>query len=547
VRRAAPGAVALALVLAPLLWGSLAAAQDDRAIRIEQGLPLLGPPGRTTAAAVAPALTAEQLKSVATARELRRAGKFDQARQTLETLRAAVPHHPTVLAELAALGIERKDWLGVERLARSERLAQRDSTVLSRELVLVLEQLSRWRDAAQVVAEDWTAAPGDQDWASAALERASVGDSRGTRDVMRRAAERNPARADLARGYARLEWRAGDVRPAIRALAAADRAQGRWRLRWSFADEMLAAYVGRDSSGAIEVLLDLAADGAADASFRNAGAQRAWEVFVARGTERDGATRLAKALGDLPNARWSPTLRLAVARELREAGHTAEARQLLASSGGPDALPDFRLERALTDLREGPPERVLPEMRALAEGSPDAAYRYAEALFFAAQFDSAHAWYTRAANDPSAPAAGAALERLFLIEEASPRTALPAFGRIAYSEWRGDRVTFRALADSLYRALPRGGTWAQAALLASTARADDPRAALEPLLAVADSLPGDRLAPIARQRAGDLYHTRLDDPAEAAKQYEECLARYPRAWNAAEVRRRLEQLKSGRL
>ena len=55
-----------------------------------------------------------------------------------------------------------------------------------------------------------------------------------------------------------------------------------------------------------------------------------------------------------------------------------------------------------------------------------------------------------------------------------------------------------------------------------------------------------RLAPLARQKAGDLYLARLHDEAHAIEQYEECLARYPRAWNAPEVRRRLDQLRRDR-
>ena len=66
--------------------------------------------------------------------------------------------------------------------------------------------------------------------------------------------------------------------------------------------------------------------------------------------------------------------------------------------------------------------------------------------------------------------------------------------------------------------------------------------ALVPLLAVADSLPGDRLAPLARQRAGEAL-LRLGDARRALGQFEECLARYPRAWNAPEVRRQAERLR----
>jgi len=144
--------------------------------------------------------------------------------------------------------------------------------------------------------------------------------------------------------------------------------------------------------------------------------------------------------------------------------------------------------------------------------------------------------------------AGPALERIYLIEDAQPHAALPAFGRIAWEEWRGEQRRAAALTDSLYHALPRGPLWAQAGLKLAEQRAaaGDDHAALEPLLAVADSLPGDRLAPLARQRAGDLYLLRLKDAPRALAQYEECLARYPRAWNAAEVRRKLEQLRRER-
>jgi len=47
-------------------------------------------------------------------------------------------------------------------------------------------------------------------------------------------------------------------------------------------------------------------------------------------------------------------------------------------------------------------------------------------------------------------------------------------------------------------------------------------------------------------RAGEAYMA-LDDPKSALAQYEECLARYPRAWNSAEVRRRVERLRKERL
>jgi hypothetical protein len=137
---------------------------------------------------------------------------------------------------------------------------------------------------------------------------------------------------------------------------------------------------------------------------------------------------------------------------------------------------------------------------------------------------------------------------MFLIEDSAPPEALPVLGRIAYEEWRGETRHAAALTDSLYRTLPHGPSWAHAALLVSAQRvsAGDAAGALEPLLAVADSLPEDRLAPVARQRAGDIYSTRLKDDSRAVAQYEECLARYPRAWNAPEVRRKLDLLRRER-
>jgi hypothetical protein len=50
------------------------------------------------------------------------------------------------------------------------------------------------------------------------------------------------------------------------------------------------------------------------------------------------------------------------------------------------------------------------------------------------------------------------------------------------------------------------------------------------------------LAPQARRRAGDLLQA-SGRTAEALGQYEEMLARYPRSWLAAEVRRRVTELR----
>jgi tetratricopeptide (TPR) repeat protein len=493
-------------------------------------------------------LSATQLARIQEAERLSAAGLDAQALPLLKSLLGEVPGHPLVLTAIARVQNALGDFAAVERMARAERLAQKDSILLAHELVTALERMSRPRDAAQVAVEAWTCSPIENDWAMDVVVRMAGADPRGVREIVRRAGAHYPDRSDLARAGARLDWKLGDLRAALRTLAAAERSEARPRLRFTFAEELMREASARDSAGAIETWLDLAADTRYDASYRTAAARRAWEVVAARGADRDFAPRLHKALADLPTSGLSAELRLGLARGLREAGRTPEARALLEPEGGREDSPEFAAERALADLRDGPPARVLPRLRATAERSAEQSFRYAEALFFAGETDSAHAWYERAAEDPAGAFTGAALERLYLLEEAGAGPALPVFGRIAYEEWRGETRRAAALTDSLYRALPRGALWAHAAILLSAQRvgAGDAAGALEPLLALADSLPADRLAPLARERAGDVYRIRLKDDSRAAAQYEECLARFPKAWNAPEVRRKLEQLRRDR-
>jgi hypothetical protein len=268
-----------------------------------------------------------------------------------------------------------------------------------------------------------------------------------------------------------------------------------------------------------------------------------------RATEAEGAPQLARALKDVPASRWPPEVLGGVVRGLRQAGQTAEARALLRSRGSAGALPpELALEHALADLRDGPPEHALTALAVTKDASPEGAFLYAEAQFFAGHTDSALVLYKAISEHPQGSFAGAALERIYLIEDAKSKEALAAFGRISYETWRGDLKQAELLADSLYRSLEPGPLWAQTGLDLSARREalGNFKGALEPLLAIASTLPEDRLAPLARQRAGDLYLTRLKDEAKAAEQYEECLARYPRAWNAPEIRRKLEVLRRER-
>ncbi len=498
---------------------------------------------------MAPPLDPARLERLRRARALADQGQLGAARDSLTRLLGEVPHHPRVLGVLAEVLLEKQDYAAVQRLAVAERLAHRDSLLLARALALAHERLGRPGEASAVAVEAWVVSPAEGEWANETLLRLAPVDGRAGLAALARAVGLLPARADLARTLARLQWRGGDMRGMLRTLAAADHAGARVPLRWTLGEELLRSGAARDSTAAVESFLDMAGDRATGAPYRSLAARRAWELFTARHAERAGAPRIARALQDLPAAQWDSGFLVAIARSLREAGLTAQARALLPPPGEERAArPEVVVERALADLRDGPPERALPALRAAADQSPEGAFRYAEALFFAGQSDSAAAWYQRISADPSGEYAGAALERLFLLEDAAPAGAFAAFGSIAYERWRGETRRAAALTDSLVHALPRGSLWAAAALILSDQRdaAGDYPGALEPLLAVADSLPGDRLAPLARQKAGDLYLTRLKDEARALAQYEECLARYPKAWNAPEVRRRLEQLRRDR-
>jgi thioredoxin-like negative regulator of GroEL len=496
-----------------------------------------------------PPLTQDQLDRLHTARELWQSGSVDRARQQLNALLGKVPHHAEVLGELARVHLAAQDFGAIERLGRTERSATRDSLLLGRELTMAYERLGKPREAAQVVLEVWIASPAMATWAAETVKRLSATDARAVRDVIRRGADRYPQRIDLARSLAQLEWRLGDSKAALEVLEGMEGSGQPASMRWGFAEELLRSGTARDSAGAADAFLHVAADTGLRAEHRGIAARRGWEIYRARQAERVGAPLIHKALADLPPERWPADVLSGVLRGLRQAGFTTEARALLEARSGAGSLPiELALEKALADLRDGPPERALKSLASESGRSPEAAFRYAEALFFAGLPDSALALYKRVAEDPRSPFAGAALERMYLIEDAQPRSGLLTFGRIAYEDWRGEPKRALAVAESLYRSTSRSPLWAQTALLLAAYResAGDFKGALQPLLALADSLPQDRLAPVARQRAGDLYLERLKDETNALAQYEECLARYPRAWNAPEVRRRMEKLRRDR-
>jgi tetratricopeptide (TPR) repeat protein len=540
----AVGIAALALALAAGTAAAQATIQiGDPNDSPRRSITFAMPPPQVRGAPLSPEMNGR----LARARGQRISGNTEAARDTLVKLLAIQPHHPTILFELAQVHKARGDWKALEQLARTERAVKKDSLLLAPEYALALDRLGRVKDATQVVLEARVADP-TADWTIGELNRLVSASPREAASALKPVVAAYPGDVGLVRVAATLEWRSGNPRAALQMLAAADRNRTGTPQRWSFAEDMLRGTTGSDSASAAEVFLDLAADSSVEVAYRLSAARRAWAI-LRWNPSSPAASRVARALQDVPPEQWGDQLVLDITRGLREAGLTADARALAERAGsGGSTNPDLAVEKALNDLRENPDARALQGLAAVADRSPEAGFRYAEALFFAGQIDSAAAWYRRASTDPSSKVTGAALERLFLIEDGEPRDALPGVGRLAYEEWRGDRRRTAALAESLMAVLPRASLWAHVALTLATQREQlgDGRAALAPLMAVADSLPADRLAPLARQRAGDVLRVWYKDDARALDQYEECLARYPRAWNAPEVRRRVESMRRER-
>ena len=478
--------------------------------------------------------------------DLRVSGLPDRARDTLQAVLRVMPHHPVIVTELGRAELARGDWAAVERLGTSERAAARDSSLLGQELAIAFERLGKPREALKVAIEAWAVNPVDGPWASSAVFRLAPTDARGALAALEAAATPRPWRTDLTLGYARLLAVSGKAIDAARVLAEAERRTGRTGVRVMFADESLRSGRPADTTAALHVLLDLTAETSRRPEERVATARRAWTVVEASGREAEWAPKLAQAVRDVPADRFGPDLLLALVRSLQRTGHPAEARLLLAANPALESrMPELTLERAMAIAREGPPARALPLLDSLAKAWPPARFMLAEAQFFAGELDSAHANYDRVAAVPADEHAADALDRMYLLEESPESLLRPVLGLIAYERWRGANARAMALADSVWKLeAPHGGYAARAGLTLASLRleAGDAKGALAPLLVICDSLADDRLAPAARQRAGEAY-TALGDPKNALAQYEECLARYPRAWNSAEVRRRVQKLR----
>ena len=500
------------------------------------------PAGPTAGPALPPVEADRLLRAVA----LRTSGLPERSRDTLLVMLRAFPHHPRIVTELGRAHVARNDWSAVERLAVTERLAARDTSLLAQELALAQERLGRPRDALRTAVDAWTVDPADGPWAAPVVFRVSAAEPKLAVLALETAMIARPWRTDLAIGLARLHAVNGRPIEATRALADAERRSGRPGLRILFADESMRAANSRDSTTAFTVLLDLARETSRRPEERAASGRRLWVAAQASGREAEWGPRLAQAMRDVPGERWGADFILTLVRSLQRTGAVGEARALLAANPGLERrLPELKLERAATLAREDQLPRARQVLDSLVATLPQARFLRAELEFFAGDLDSARAHYEEVTTRPDDPDAATALERLYLLEEAPRSEVRPLLGRIAFERWRNHRTAALTLADSLWRRQqPRGDYAAHAGIELAALRvaAGDVRGALVPLLVVCDSLPDDRLAPLARQRAGDAYAALGDDTA-ALFHYEECLARYPRAWNSPEVRRRVERLR----
>jgi tetratricopeptide (TPR) repeat protein len=301
------------------------------------------------------------------------------------------------------------------------------------------------------------------------------------------------------------------------------------------------------------------------------------------------ANDLESAWRSLPAGEERSRLGLQLLQSLRARGETKAADRVaadLAKSGGHGQLAGpVDVEAGLLALGQGNLDEAGKHLeRARTQSTDDEAreraeFGQAEVLFYGGQFDSALASYDRFARaHPMSPLANEALSRAFLLDSDSDRAPgqAPGLGSLAkglYAEtrrqwdeaatWAGKAEDESRGSDRMASEMPRSAGAAPESLgLANPVRANAllllsrveeargaPAEARIAALTVADSLPGDRLAPAARKRVGDLDLAR-GNKESALAQYEDMLARYPRSWLAAEVRRQVtdlrSQLRSGR-
>jgi len=404
-----------------------------------------------------------------------------------------------------------------------------------------------------------------------------------------RRADQSPKDVDRAQLAAEIEVRAGKMQPALARLA---RAEPQGSPKGQLA-QLLGERLSQDPQGAVlaaPLWLELARGSAYDPSIRTVALGRVLNpvppVVTFGGTARlapIAAADLESAWRSLPPSDERARLGLQLLQALRARGETAAAARVAAELSRTQASAQLSgpvdVEAGLLALGQGNLSEAGKRLeRARTQSFDDTAreqaeFAEAEVLFYSGQFDSALASYNRfAAAHPLSPLTNEALSRAFLLESDPDRPAgtaagLPSLAKGLYAEARrewNEAATFARAADEESKGSDRAASAAprdegampeslglanpvRANALLLLSRVEEARgagaAARAAALTVAESLPGDRLAPVARKRVGDLDLAR-GDKASALSQYEEMLARYPRSWLAAEVRRQVTDLRA---
>lgn len=402
-------------------------------------------------------------------------------------------------------------------------------------------------------------------------------------------ADQSPKDVDRAQLAAEIEVRAGKMQPALARLA---RAEPAGAPKGQLA-EVLGARLSQDPQGAVlaaPLWLELARGSTYDPTIRATALGRVLNpvppVVTFGGTARlapIAASDLESAWRSLPPSDERARLGLQLLQALRARGEAGAAERVAAELSRTQASAQLSgpvdVEAGLLALGQGNLNEAGKRLeRARTQSFDDTAreraeFAQAEVLFYSGQFDSALASYNRfAAAHPLSPLTNEALSRAFLLEadpDRPPGTApgLPSLAKGLYAEARrewNEAATFAHQADDESKSSDRAASAAprdenapaeslglanpvRANALLLLSRVEEARGAAVPAraaaLTVAEALPGDRLAPVARKRVGDLDLAR-GDKESALAQYEEMLARYPRSWLAAEVRRQVTDLRA---
>jgi len=249
-----------------------------------------------------------------------------------------------------------------------------------------------------------------------------------------------------------------------------------------------------------------------------------------------------RALGDETAGRRVADQAAKLAPKAPGAADDPELTGRLAVRAGEAALSRGDLAAAEASFREAQGSGASEKVR------EEAQYLACEAMFYEGRFDSAAAGYDAFARTyPTSRFTNDALERMYLIEagEGGPVAGLPELAK-AFRLARAGASDEALEAAQAAEAKAKGGpAWSHAGLLTASllvARGRVADAAAK-ALAVAEAVPDDRLAPVARRRAGDAYRASGSD-ALALAQYEELLVRYPRSWLAPETRRLVQELRA---